>query len=257
VGQGYDRSASHLAQPKFRDFATCWSQLAVALTLMSFREFMKNREWFRKTTWTESDREDFFAHLERSRKTSRAQYLRIQALYLYETKSLNEIEVALELCNLALVDYSEQVELASVLGQKAMCFNKLGKLQEAEETFFLAIGAMRAFRHMRPQVPFSFGLFVIEHKISRLYQEVLMILDEFESITDGIVFPSTVYYFCGIKAIILYRENYPKEARLYATEAIKASEKQYSGLSRHPKFGLVTTRGDAFYKELTEIAELC
>ncbi len=41
-------------------------------------------EWFRRTTWTKEDQEDFFGHLGRSR-TQAPQYVRIQALYLEKT----------------------------------------------------------------------------------------------------------------------------------------------------------------------------
>ena len=66
---------------------------------------MNNHMWYRKTTWTANDREDFFARLKRSRKTSRGQYLKIQAYHLYETNSPIEIKAALELTELALAEY--------------------------------------------------------------------------------------------------------------------------------------------------------
>jgi hypothetical protein len=40
-------------------------------------------DWFRKTSWSETDQADFFARLKRSRGASnKAQYLRIQASHL-------------------------------------------------------------------------------------------------------------------------------------------------------------------------------
>ena len=216
---------------------------------------MSNQEWFRKTTWTESDREDFFAHFKRSRKTSRVQYLKIQAYHLYETNRLKEISAALELNNLALEEYPEHIYQAQLLEQKAECLNKLGKIDEAEENFLLALEAMREIPNVKPNVQFSFGLFVIEHNISRLYKEALMILDEFKDIGDGKVFPITEYYFYGLKAIVLHREGNIKEAKHLALKAITASEKQYSGFSRHPKVGLVNKKEDMFYNELASVAQ--
>ena len=43
-------------------------------------------EWFRRKTWTQEDREAFFARLKRSRGLfHKAQYLRVQAYELAET----------------------------------------------------------------------------------------------------------------------------------------------------------------------------
>ena len=216
---------------------------------------MSNQEWFRKITWADSDREDYFAHLKRSRKSSRDQYLKIQAYYLYETNRLKEISAALELTNLALREDPKRIFLAELLEQKAKCLNKLGDVKEAEENFLLALQAMREVQNVKPNVPFSFGTFVIEHRISRLYKEVLLILDEFIDSKHGIVFPITEYYFYGIKAIILNREGYFKESTPFAQQAITASHKQHSGLSRHPKVGLVNKMADVFYNELISIAQ--
>ncbi len=216
---------------------------------------MSNQEWFRKTTWTENDSEDFFAHLKRSRKTSRVQYLKIQAYHLYETNRLKEISAALELANLALDEYPERIYLAQLFEQKAECLNKLGKVKEAEEIFLLALQAMREVPNVKPNVQFSFGSFVIEHKISRLHKEVLMILDEFNDIGNGIILPSTEYYFYGIKAIILNREGNLKEAKPFAQRAMAAAEKQVSGFSRHPKVGLVNKTEGMFYNELVSVAQ--
>jgi tetratricopeptide (TPR) repeat protein len=216
---------------------------------------MSNQEWFRKTRWTDSDREDFFAHLKRSRKTSRVQYLTIQAYHLYETNRLKEISAALELNNLALEEYPERIYQAQLLEQKAECLNKLGKVSEAEGNFLLALQAMREVPNVKPNVPFSFGAFVIERKISRLYKEVLRILDEFNEMKNGTVFPITEYYFYGIKAIILNREGISKEAKPLAQKALAASEKQFSGFSRHPKVGLVNKTEEMLYNELVSIAQ--
>lgn len=216
---------------------------------------MSNQEWFRKKTWTDIDREDFFAHLQRCRKSNRDQYLKIQGHYLYETNRMKEIKAALDLTNLALSDNPKRIYLAELLELKANCLNKFEKIKEAEENLLLALQTLREFPYVKPNVPFSFGVFVIERKICRLYKEVLLILDEFIDINHGIVFPTTEYYFFGIKAIIINREGNFKESLPFARKAIAASQKQYSGLSRHPEVGLVNKRTDTLYNELIRIAQ--
>jgi tetratricopeptide (TPR) repeat protein len=214
---------------------------------------MSNQDWYRKTNWTKRDKEDFFKHLEQSRKSTRVQYLKIQAYYLYETKRLNEISAALELNNLALSENPESIFLAEIFEQKALCLNKLGKFDDAEENFLLAFQAMREFPNIKPNVPFTFGVFVIENNISRLYKKVIEILNEFDEMKSGIVLPVTEYYFYGIKAIILNREGDFVSSKPFAQKAISASEKKYSGFSRHPKVGLVDETENSLYIELVSI----
>ena len=43
-------------------------------------------DWYRRKTWTKTDEEEYFAKLGRARKDGRAQYLRVQAIELIETK---------------------------------------------------------------------------------------------------------------------------------------------------------------------------
>ncbi|PKN98604.1 MAG: hypothetical protein CVU43_16020 [Chloroflexi bacterium HGW-Chloroflexi-5] len=216
---------------------------------------MSNLDWYRKTTWTDSNKDDFFAHLNRSRNSSRCQYLKIQAIYLFQTRRFKEVSASLVLVNLALDEYPEWHFQAELLGQKAECLNYLGNLDLAEENFIFALNAMRDFPNVQPNVPISFGLFVIEHKIDRLHKEVLQVLDEFNDLEKGIVFPISIYYYFGIKAIIFHREGNLSEAKLLAQIAVTESEKLYSGLSRHPHVGLVNDKEDLFHKELLYIAK--
>jgi tetratricopeptide (TPR) repeat protein len=211
---------------------------------------MSNQDWFRKTTWTAQDQGDFFAHLKRSHNQNRAQYLKIQAHSLYETASLETIKAALELINLAITEYPQRIFLAEMYEQKAKCLNKLGNLQDAESAFQLAFDSMRAIPNIKPSTQFSFGLFVIEHKISRLYKEAIMVLDEF---TDRLEFPFIEYYYYGIRAVILNREGNGIEAKSIAIKALQASEKEHSGFSRHPGVGLVNQPNEIIHSELQRL----
>ena len=56
-------------------------------------------DWYRRKTWTSTDKEEFFTKLGRARKDGRAQYLKIQAIELVETKNKKLLEVAEMLLN--------------------------------------------------------------------------------------------------------------------------------------------------------------
>lgn len=215
---------------------------------------MGKLDWYRRTTWTENDCYDFFSHLNRCRKDNRAQYLRIQAYSLSETNQLQEISAALDLINLALKEEKYEFEQAGLLNLKAECLNKQGNIREAEECFNLAIQELKNHAEYREVIAFSFGLFVIQHKIMRLYRKAIMILDEFVNLKTTLLFPSTVYTYFGIEAIIYHRTLKRKVSKRFAKIAIEASKLTYSGLPRHPDVGLVTNKDDFFYSELIKIA---
>ena len=51
-------------------------------------------DWYRCKTWSKTDEENFFIKLNRAKKDNRAQYLKIQAVELVETKDLKLLDFA-------------------------------------------------------------------------------------------------------------------------------------------------------------------
>ena len=66
-------------------------------------------EWYRKQTWTKEDEEDFFQHLKRARgEFHKAQYLKIQAVTLYETRYEPYYDVSLALLDQYFHDFPDE-----------------------------------------------------------------------------------------------------------------------------------------------------
>jgi hypothetical protein len=65
-------------------------------------------DWYRLTTWSESDRQGFEARLSRSRKANRSQYLSSQAWHLFSVGLFDE---SLVLLRRMFNDYPNPVEL--------------------------------------------------------------------------------------------------------------------------------------------------
>jgi hypothetical protein len=65
------------------------------------------KDWYRRTTWTEKDEEEFFAKLRRARKDGRAQYLKLQALELVNTRKRTLLKVAETLLKKILEEYPD------------------------------------------------------------------------------------------------------------------------------------------------------
>lgn len=93
---------------------------------------------FRSSSWTDGDRQRFEAKLARARKTSRAQYLRIQAWHLAQSDDANARDAAGALYRRVLDDYRDD-EL-----QAAMAASDLGRWHRRRGEVVEAIEAMRA-----------------------------------------------------------------------------------------------------------------
>src|SRR6266567_2107581 len=88
--------------------------------------------WFRRSTWSLSDKTDFFARLARSRSAAnRAQYLRIQAWHLQQVGTEPMYEAALDLLNMLIADYPEPTQLSEAHGQRAACLGGMGRTEDA------------------------------------------------------------------------------------------------------------------------------
>jgi hypothetical protein len=90
---------------------------------------MSCTDWFRRSSWTDRDQEEFNARLQRSRgEGNKAQYLRIQAFHLAEA-GLDA--AAIELIDRLITEFPQKTELASAHHQRAESLAKLGQADSA------------------------------------------------------------------------------------------------------------------------------
>src|SRR6516165_10699113 len=128
---------------------------------------MSQTEWFRRATWTDADREDFNARLKRSRgASSKAQYLRIQALHLAEA---DHREGAIELLDRLLAEFPDSIDIAQAHAQKAESLAKLGQTEAAIEEYRAALQRERDFPNVQTNAWLDFGWFVVEKRLTHLY----------------------------------------------------------------------------------------
>ena len=161
---------------------------------------MSKTEWFRRTTWSDADRENFNAHLKRCRTAgNKAQYLRIQACHLAEAGRHAE---AIELLDRLFAEFPERFELAQSHAQKADALAALGQVAAAIEEYRAALQAERDFPQVRTNAWLDFGWLVVERELTDLYEEAARTLQEFGDV-GGIMFPNTGYAYCAIQALLL------------------------------------------------------
>lgn len=215
---------------------------------------MSKEDWYRKTTWSKSAKEEFFARFNRSRTNfHKAQYLRIQASYLQSTNTEEMALCSLELLELILKDYPEKSELSSTYLQKAECLIMLGKIEQGIDEMRNALQAEREYPNTKTEVWLEFGWTAIIYQISYLYDEVFEVLNEFKS---DLMFPVDKYRWNAIQAIIGNEKGNKNAAKKYASTALEASSLVHSGFRYHPNIGLVQNPNAEIHSQLIELANL-
>lgn len=118
---------------------------------------MGHHDWYRRTTWSQHDREEFQARLERSQgSSSKAQYLRIQAWHLAEAGHFN---FAIELLDQMLTEYADPMQLAMAHLQKADCWVKLGQDEAVVVEYCAALQSERELPNVQTFAYLDFGCF--------------------------------------------------------------------------------------------------
>jgi tetratricopeptide (TPR) repeat protein len=213
---------------------------------------MSKGNWYRKTTWSQSDKETFFERLRRSRTNfHKAQYLRIQASHLQSIGTKEMANHSLELLDLMLKEFPEKSELSLAYLQKAECLITLGKIEQAIDEMRNALQSEREFPNVKNSAWLEFGWTIIIYQLSDLYDEVINVLSEFES--DS-MFPIDKYRYNAIQAIVENEKGSKKVAERFALSALKAASLSYSGFRYHPKIGLVQNANEKIHSKLLELA---
>jgi tetratricopeptide (TPR) repeat protein len=196
---------------------------------------MARDDWFRRTTWSALDAADFQARLKRSRgNASKAQYLRIQAVYLAEA---GNHEAALSLLDQQLRDHPTSFETTQSLLQRAQSLDALDHQEEAIASYRASLKAQTDFPNVRSGVELYFAWFVVMRKLASLYDDALRLLEQYES-RPGIRLPVEQFRCAVVRAFIADERGQTDASRHFAVRARQAAAADHSGLRYHPKLGL-------------------
>ena len=194
---------------------------------------MARDDWFRRTTWSAADAKEFFARLKRSRPSSKAQYLRIQAHTLAETRQDALSRVALELLQQLFAEFPESPELASAHLQAARCQDKLGDIQSALSHFRLSLEALAKRPNHDPGTALEYPWFVARRELEDEYDAALDVLKR-----AHLAFPIQALKAAAIRALIASARG-DRQAAQYAQEALDAAGLRQSSFRYHRGLGLV------------------
>ena len=212
---------------------------------------MATDEWFRRKSWTATDREDFYLRLRRSRGGfHKAQYSRIQAYELQAVGTAETLSGAVELLEKILAEWPADAQLAAVHQQYAQCLLRLGQQEKAIESFRNSFRAQRQNPGHLTEAHLDFGWLCISVPLPDFYDEALLALDEFQYRSG---FPVQIYRDAAIRAIIHHARNSTQTARDYAKQAVAAAALERSPYRYHQTLGLVTLTEPTIHARLQAI----
>jgi len=209
---------------------------------------MSKDDWYRNENWNADIEAAFRTKLARSR-TSRPQYLSIQAGYLAERHPL---------VSLALIEEyfatDDEFEVPTALCTQAAAHLALGNVSEAVAAYKRALELEEYQPNYISTARLDLPTLVAGHRIAHEYHFALAILaDRFKA--SDLQFPSHRYYWNGANALIAYEIGNTVEARDFAERALLAAAKTESPFRYHRTIGLVGETEDDFGNRLKRIAK--
>jgi tetratricopeptide (TPR) repeat protein len=178
-------------------------------------------DWYRRKTWTKTDEEEYFVKLGRARKDGRAQYLRVQAIELIETKDINLLSVAETLLNKILIDYPDN------RNEKSQTYNSLGEIYKLREDYETALEYFQKSLDFEKEFPnvittayLNFSETAILTKRTDLYDEIENLLIE-KINKDTFKFPIENYIMYSVMAVISEFKGNLEQAKMYENLAEK------------------------------------
>ena len=194
-------------------------------------------EWYRRKTWTKTDEEEFFAKLGRARKDGRAQYLKIQAIELVETRDQGLLEIAESLLNKMLTEYpDDNFNKSSALHTLGDISRLNGNLDKAIDFFKQAIDFEVIYPKVQTNAYLDYSELIVKTGKINQFDIVQYILLER---LPGLLFPVAKYKVCLLLSIIYNTKGKSDQAQYYADLADQNALADTSGLRYHKNLGVV------------------
>jgi tetratricopeptide (TPR) repeat protein len=209
---------------------------------------MGREDWYRNTHWDSETEAGFRAKLARSR-SSRPQYLRIQAHYLAERYP----EAALQLIE-EYFDTGDEFDVPNALCTRAEANLALGKKAEAVAAYKQALQWEATHSRHISTARIDFPKLVATDRLSSEYEYALDILTSRFSPLDY-QFPNTRYLWNGSCALIAQEQGQQNEAKEFAERAVSAATETESPFRYHRTVGVVRDTSDDFGRRIKRIVQ--
>lgn len=208
---------------------------------------MSREDWYRNTHWDKATEEAFRAKLSRSR-SSRPQYLRIQASYLVDQFP----SAALKLID-EYFETGDEFDVPNALCAQADARRSLGDVDGAVAAYKRALDWEIAHPNHISTARVDFPFLVAVERITREYDPAMDILTTRFKPMDH-QFPTTRYFWNGSCALISDALGHHDDARDFAERALRAAAETESPFRHHRSVGVVRDISDDFGQRIKRIA---
>jgi tetratricopeptide (TPR) repeat protein len=205
---------------------------------------MSKEDWYRNTEWNDQIEFEFESRFNRCRGNyHKAQYLRIQASHLLDSKKSKHQEKGIELMERVISKYPEE-KFSTIHG-----IEQLGEFYLKNESFD------KAEKHFREVIDYYYtetrsgtsGLAdlklcetILKSEQEEKFEEAYEIATKTFKATGGsLFFNSDKYYYADLMANLCYKMKRKDEATLFAQTAMELSKITEPQFSRHKTFGII------------------
>jgi tetratricopeptide (TPR) repeat protein len=208
---------------------------------------MANDNWYRNENWDAATEAKFRAKLSRSR-SSRPQYIRIQAGYLTESHP----QMALDLIDEYFAT-GDVFEVQMGYWTRAEAYRHMGQVDEAITAYREALSWEKSHPGLFSPARSDYPKYVAELRLADEYGYALDVLVNCFRAEDH-RFPLIAYEWNGSHALILSELGHHAEAREFAECALRAAERTESPFRYHRNLGIVRSATDDFATRIKRIA---
>ena len=208
-------------------------------------------DWFRKTSWSTADSEEFETRLARARRASRPQFLRIQGVHLFETESRELIGVAHALASRVTSEYQKDIQTGPAHHLLGQCNAALGDFPAALHQFRLAVECEVQMPSVHTDAYLDFAWLVARQRLVEQFAEAVDLLMRFQ---DRPILPIQRYRHYGALAIIADARGDREVAHAAANSALHAAQDPSSPFRFHPELGLAKATPDDMHRRLERLA---
>ncbi len=197
-------------------------------------------DWYRRKSWTEHDREAFFAKLKSARKVNRPEYLKIQAIEFEGTGKAELLNAAEQLLNQLLSEYpGDTVNRSASLHTLGNIYKRRNDLETAFDYYEKAVDFEKKHPHVKTTADLDFSDLVVKMEKSKHFDFVEHLMHER---LENAIFPVEKHRGYSILAIISKSRGDTRNFKRFKKLAEENASHDTSGLRYHKHSGTVKKR---------------
>lgn len=213
---------------------------------------MTTTDWYRHERWDQEIALQFEARLARSR-SSRGEYLRIQAYSLAATREAGSAGPAIELAKRYLILEPDGYAAAQMYATMALAHETQGDRAAAVAAYRDATRLEQEKSGVRGYYYLDFAWFAASHGLSDFYEEVLSAMAASRKEQD-LMFPINEYRYFASLAFIAADAGDSSAAARMAGNALLAASRTAGPFARLPGAGLCGPTDDVHQERLERLA---